>query len=197
MAVGENPRKVENIVSKNESGFRKLYATVFEARNIHLVAQHNLMSAKALSSYVAPTSGGLLKQDTSYDSRKRLWNALPDALQRLLLMEARKPTHSKCTTLLILSAGSAHHIRPPRKRSLRAAVSTVVARSSLPQALKGVLSAGSTPYLITRDNASDHIRRAGQSHSLHSTKNAQTMGAITRSVISANSRNSEHDNRSA
>lgn len=82
---------------------------------------------------------GLFTQDLAKDSRHQLWQLMPGAVRKLVLFDSRPDTPKPLSV--------------PSPATLKAAISTIVGRSSGPQAVKGMLSAGpgtATVYAIRK-----------------------------------------------
>ena len=130
MIVGENPKKVVNLVTPIIPIYRKEYeqALLKVASEIEI---NNLIKDSPLSQTVHhsdvktdSTTYKMYTQTMTSDSRWRLCENLPVTMRNILLMNRR-------------TIGS-----PPKKHAVRSAVSAIVYRAAISQSVKGIITAG-------------------------------------------------------
>jgi len=141
MIVGENPKKVVNLVTPIIPIYRKEYeqallkvASEIEINN--LVKESPLSQVGHLSDVkndIGPYK--MYAQTMTSDSRWRLCESLPITMRNILLMNRR-------------TIGS-----PPKKHAVRSAVSAIVYRAAVSQSFKGIITAGvmkGSTYLLNK-----------------------------------------------
>jgi len=141
MIVGENPKKVVNLVTPIIPIYRKEYeqallkvASEIEINN--LVKELPLSQVVHLSDVkndIVPYK--MYAQTMTSDSRWRLCESLPITMRNILLMNRR-------------TIGS-----PPKKHAVRSAVSAIVYRAAVSQSFKGIITAGvmkGSTYLLNK-----------------------------------------------
>eukprot|EP00088_Acartia_fossae_P033415 TRINITY_DN3420_c0_g1_i10.p1 TRINITY_DN3420_c0_g1~~TRINITY_DN3420_c0_g1_i10.p1 ORF type:complete len:376 (+),score=11.87 TRINITY_DN3420_c0_g1_i10:56-1183(+) len=131
MLVGEDKNKVQNIVSAQMSLFEGLYDKRLKALFSDSVHFHN----------------GTYTQDKSDSSKLHHLQNLPSSLIELMLGKSKSAVIEGllASENEVLNKSSASgDLDPKLQEVLRESISTIVQRSSTPQALKGIISAG--PY---------------------------------------------------
>ncbi|KAF2354189.1 Phosphatidate cytidylyltransferase mitochondrial [Trinorchestia longiramus] len=124
MRVGEDKNKVSNIVGAQMPEFRALYKPVLAGLNEYLVLNAN--------------NHGHALQDTSPHAKYRHLSLLPMQLQRALVQECNKDGRSRDVEEVLLVAAQ----DPDTGDMVLKGVRSIVARSSVTQSLKGILTAG-------------------------------------------------------
>jgi len=131
MLVGEDKNKVSNIVTAQIDLFRELYKSRLDN----------------LSDYVRIENGNF-EQDISAAARYFHMTKLPKTLQHLLVKYWNKEGREHDIEEVLHSAAKDPYLS---SQDLGKGIETIVQRSSTPQALKGILSAG--PYKATKYSA--------------------------------------------
>jgi len=139
MIVGENPKKVVNLVTPIIPLYRKEYehaltkiATEIEINTLTKVSS---LSKTLDTSVKSDNNYKMYSQSMTSDSRWRLCENLPSTMRSVLLMNRR-------------TIGS-----PPKKHAVRSAVSAIVYRAAVSQSVKGIVTAGmvkGSTYLLSK-----------------------------------------------
>lgn len=139
MIVGENPKKVINLVTPIIPLYRKEYEHILNK----VATEVEIKTLQQVSS-LSKAVDNIIKNDNTYkmysqpmtsDARWKLCENLPITMRNILLMNRR-------------TIGSA-----PKKHAVRSAVSAIVYRAAVTQSLKGIVTAGvvkGSSYLLAK-----------------------------------------------
>jgi len=131
MLIGENPKKVVNLVSPIVPVYRDLYKNTI----LRFGAMTRL---KLLTDHEQDGVHTVYTQDVSRSTRWAVALQFPHTLRRLLMIRSRARVSKKL---------------PPSKAAIRTALASIVTKSSLPQSAKGALTVGlakGTQYLLAK-----------------------------------------------
>jgi len=143
MLMGENPKKVVNLVTPIVPQYRSMYKDAFSklGRTVDLKVvgmSHNQQ--------LQPHPTAIYSQDVSPAARWTLCEGLPLVLRRILLLNNRRRFSYAMRRIN-------REINPPKKTAIRAALSSVVAKAASAQSLKGLFTIGlfkSTIYIAQK-----------------------------------------------
>lgn len=148
MFLGENPRKVINLVMPIVPHYRSMYQSTLSSLLAEPIAlpiagtkEHVIASPDAILRHVTNQPENIYMQEGSREARWSLCTSLPLSMRRLLLLRSR-------TRIKVLLKD-----KPPTRTSIRAALASLVARSASSQSLKGLLTVGvvkSAKYLLAK-----------------------------------------------
>lgn len=131
MGIGENPKKVENLVTPIVPVYKELYIKTLNefAASVNLVipSLHDVHLGK--KGYM---------QDICPNIRWKLCEGLPSTMKKLLMIKGRERYLRE---------------KPPGGNAIRSALSSIVARSASAQSIKGIITAGivkSSYYLFQK-----------------------------------------------
>ena len=127
MLIGENPRKIVNLVMPIVPHYREMYKDTLKAVTTHPVLGNNASIHAPIIKHVTSTPETIFLQEGSRESRWALCLGLPLVMRRLLFIQGR--------------ARFLKH-KPPTRTSIRTALASVVARSASVQSAKGLLTIG-------------------------------------------------------
>ena len=136
MLIGENPKKVINLVDPVVPNYHALYMPKLR----HMVDKRHV-AVKVVppsTDFNHANASTLFIHENSPEQRRLLCEGLPLHLRRVLMVHGR-----------------ARHVRaaPPTRPAIRAALASVVARAATPQSMKGLLTVGAfkvTSYLFSK-----------------------------------------------
>ncbi len=123
MFIGENPKKVHNLVTPLVPTYRNLYQDSISLFGKYLSFNNNKLNESNSKSLI-PNS--VISLDLANASRMDLCLGLPQNLKNSLALKHRL----------------VKDVIPPTQFAIRSALSKIVARSSTQQSLKGILTAG-------------------------------------------------------
>jgi hypothetical protein len=138
MIVGENPKKVVNLVKPIISIYRKEYEkainNVSNEIELSLLKEEEILSKNIKANTIYDnTNFKMYKQVMDNNIRWQLCESLPLTMRNILLMNRR--------TI------------PPKKHVVRSALSAIVYRAAVSQSIKGIITAGivkGSAYLMTK-----------------------------------------------
>jgi len=136
MIVGENPKKVVNLVKPIIPIYRKEYENalniVSNEINLSLLKEDESKTTKE-NTTLDDANFKMYKQVMDNNIRWKLCESLPGTMRNILLMNRR--------TI------------PPKKHVVRSAISAIVYRAAVSQSIKGIITAGivkGSAYLMTK-----------------------------------------------
>lgn len=147
MLIGENPRKVLNLVTPIVPFYRSMYASTVQIAldkpiTIPIVGTKEQIVASCgpvLKLVSSPSSGATIyMQEESKEARWSLCQGLPLTMRRLLFIQGRARFLKQ---------------KPPTRGAIRTALATLVARSASSQSMKGLLTVGvvkSVTYIFSK-----------------------------------------------
>nr|NP_595808.3 LOW QUALITY PROTEIN: putative protein Tam41 [Schizosaccharomyces pombe]CAA20110.3 mitochondrial matrix protein import protein Tam41 (predicted) [Schizosaccharomyces pombe] len=136
----ENPRKVENIVSKQIAFFRKLYLPLLYAEP----GVHFIESSEVLKSMDPSDNSRYLSfhQNITKDSISRLLNGLPLNLVKILGLKPDTSSFEKCAELMLTNQIST------RSLLISKSIKKLTSFSILTQSIKGIFTARCHSFLV-------------------------------------------------
>lgn len=144
MIMGENPKKVLNLVNPIVPHYRSLYLHTLQS-----MAETQLMALKLVPSAQGDykgyqqhqqnhSSAGMFIHDQTKETRWQLCQRLPLTMKRMLMIQGRARYWRQT---------------PPKHTAIRTALASIVAQAATSQSAKGLLTVGAvkvTSYLVSK-----------------------------------------------